>query len=501
MKSLIAHQPVDEGDYDKDESGLYGELIDFNFEFRKLEYPKYIQDVVDPITGTHSLKDALYTTVNSSETVEPIPSCTYGCTRYEENLNTTCGACGTMVEYPSERTLDPTLWIRKSPRIEKFINPYVFSGLKSAFDLGSQKQSYNPFLLAIQNKTADHQEHRAIIAGLGINPQFGYNYIVTNFKSFLTTITKHILDLIDQKVIKATQAKRDELLDVLDLMEFPLRFLISDVLPLRNSLLMVLEESNNSVRSQVTQYYGEAITYVLKIGDSTSNLNKDLANILKFYLKLDNSYLEYVKQGGKKGGGIRTEPVGGRSGFGMRSVITQQVKLQAGDEISLPYTATIIALKPHLIYSYTNDGYSLKDTLDIIEKYTRVFNKDLHDRLTAINGGFMAGAIGALATRYPTLYRWSTTAMLIGEIKKDPDDLTIGLPASILPSQTADFDGDEETIRLIFNRTMLKEIELLSPQYAPLELNEPFKIAANVAGQPKVVTQAWIGYVSVHPAK
>lgn len=440
--------------------GLRAKLKDFNALYTGVKNKRVVQEIIDFSNPLRmSLKEILYKIVPNDEALESYPVCEQGCTCFEEHLGEICNICGTTVEYPAERSLAPTMWLTKPYGIDKFINPYVFDGLMDSFNLGTHNNPYNPlaYYLTGRNHYPKREDyHRAIIGGIHHEP--GWNNTVANFRELIVDLVRRILELDNRNdkdsraiIPRLKESNRLKLQDALDLLRFKSDLLFSDVLPVRNKLTLILETGLRNYRIPSTQYYAEAITELANMPTTEEEMKQSKRNtantdmiLFRCYTTLTKHTEAFVSREGSKEGGMRGEILGGRSTGTTREVISALVCEHACDEISLPYSASVIILGPWLRRSYLAEGWTKEDIDLYLSDYTRVFSEELHQRMTKLLYEFSDEGMEEYIVRFPTLYRLSGQFVYSKSIKRDPNDRSLSVPAGCLKGCNGDFDGDRK---------------------------------------------------------
>lgn len=480
--------------------GLYLDLINVDAMFEASDNPRVLQKISHETT---KFKDLLFTTIDrSNPLIDNRPTCDCRATVADYGTEEVCEYCGSKVIPQTERSVTPNLFLGRPYQVESFVSPYVYSALRFAFDIGYSKNRYNAFTTLLSNSSSTNPVHKIIMNRMPAE-LLGYNNAVSDLPTFVITLADIILDLlypkekgiVSKEITKSLKNKThltEELLQAKELAhtirkwDLPYK---SHYLPVRNKILLTIEEGVFSNVSETTDKYGETIVHLnnMPFDESKMTLSQKAryrpeAGMVKFYEMYSDLRSIWYKEEGSKGGLMRTETITARSASVLRSVQSQIVDPHAAEEIHLPYSQSIVIFYAHLVHWYRDKyKWSAEKIMTHLETYTREYNEELWEAMNEILAVVTEMGGLAYALRYPSIYRTSGLSSYMTKIKKDPNDRTLGVSAPSLPANNGDFDGDEITVRIVMVANVAKVMKRLRLREAALDVSKEGEFAHIVA--------------------
>lgn len=442
------------------EVGLYLDVKDIDSMFESTQHPRILQNI---LADGQQLKDILFTTIDRGDSlIVNKPTCECGCTTLVHGTKEICDFCGTEVLPTTERSVTPSLFVAKPYLIDGFLYPYIYQACRYAFNIGTATNPYNPFTCIMGNRNSPNPIHKIILNRMPKDLR-GYNNAIKDFPRFLRELANNVLEVVNpqergvisSEVTKAHKERRgimgeinQALILARTIEEHDLPYM-SNVLPVRSKLLMTLEEGTYSTTSQTTDMYAGAIVYLAGMPYDPSKLSprekaqyKPETKIVSFFEKYSDMRETFYREEGKKGGGLRTDTIASRSALVLRSVQAQNCEPHKSDTFKLPYSQSIIVFKAHIIRYYRKiRQWSARKTLSFLEDNLRKYNDDLWNVMNGILKKIREEGGICYSLRYPSIYRWSGQQGEMTEIKKDPNDRTLQVPASYLAGSNGDKKG------------------------------------------------------------
>ena len=250
--------------------------------------------------------------------------------------------------------------------------------------------------------------------------------------------------------------------------------LFINCIPVFSSKLRPATIINDSlVYDEINIPYNFIIEYAEKINELNENedlMRNPLIYQLQIYCntltqKIINDHLK-----GKKGI-FRKYIVSTRVNFSARNVI-----IPAPDgrmcEVHIPYRIFMELYRCLLLNIIsTAEGINYYKANKFLDDNINVFNPKIYRYMNELLNK-SKGKLKILLNRNPTINIGSILLLDIGSIKKDPNDLTLSLSNSILPSLNADFDGDVLNIIALFTTSDKKAFKNLSPKNLIISKND-----------------------------
>jgi len=224
---------------------------------------------------------------------------------------------------------------------------------------------------------------------------------------------------------------------------------------------------NVLVFNEINNYYNFIIQYIAEIKDKIvgeENLDLLLLPLLfniqmyanTIHTKIINDYLK-----GKKGF-LRKNIMGSRINFSARDVITPIIGHPI-DEAAMPYKTFGELYKFQIINLVSKvKGINYNEAQRFWNKSILGFNQEMYNYMMELVNKTKDGCC-FLLNRNPTISLGSVLYLKIGYIKKDYNDLTLGISNNLLAALSGDYDGDVLNMIPIFDNKMKEYFSLLSP--------------------------------------
>lgn len=452
---------------------VYQRLVNLDQVFNQLATPPII--INDLATNTEEEKEELNKkiyTLYDSGVMEPVAHCECGKLSGEFNLGVICKSCNTAVSSALYQDLEPILWVRAPEGVTSLFNPHVWHILNKAFSI-SNFSIIRWICETTYNQPREFKEIKTL-QSLGI--QRGYNYFVQNFENIIQKLAG----------LKAftKPGKREYVNQVLDVLEQYRDCIFCKYIPLPNRVLLVIEDTNvgryvdsvyfglidaiqmiasvDTVRAKpkkdkppakisVTEIFKdnpeESVEFINLTQDQViaspdfldepSNVRKKenkTVRMLHAISLFNNNY--YRVNLGSKTGLIRKHVLSSRANFSCRAVITSITTPHEYDELYVPWTSAIGALRYHILNKLIRRGFLANQAVSFLNSYSRVYHP-LLDKIfeELINEsifedpetGEILRGIPVTMCRNPSLGRGSILRLRVTHVRKDPNIWTFGL--------------------------------------------------------------------------
>jgi hypothetical protein len=397
------------------------------------------------------IKKATTMVFSGADTFSNVPSCQCGSTRGGHLKGHICNHCHTPVTDSFTDRLDYLVLIRSPKGVAPLILPGVLYMLMDAttedsfcyvrwlIDLGYNptKASHNYIVNDLTNA----------LENLGI--ERGYNQFVNNFDVVMDMVSRYIYQKRagGRKEINPSDGTTARLMDMMELLKYERQNIFSDYLPLPNRIALLMEQTSSGtyvgtcafMLSDVIKSFQGIDTPMREMPQKKREMRT--ANAL---ITLANYYFEEVRKNhGKKPGTLRRHLYGMRSDYSMRCVISSITEPHNYDEIELPWRAAVATYTIHILNKLLKRGYTIYDGLKEIYKasyeVTPLVSEIFDELLAQSPNGFLY----VYFNRNPSLKRGSLQRLKVPIIKRDINDVTIGLSGLNVTSFNADFDGDQ----------------------------------------------------------
>lgn len=373
-------------------------------------------DVLDTEEKREKLQDLISTHYHNSELLS-LPQCECGYKLAFEK-GTKCELCGGAVTDVQEDIDDTILWLRRPKDSAKLLNPAILMMLKERF----KKNGFCVIQYLMDIHYRPTNTNTTVYEGVSkMGFIRGYNYFIENFWTIVDT-------LLDSKLFASPVKKKDDVA-LRGLFEKYKDNIFSDVLPLPNKALLVVE------RTHVSYYVDPNIRKALDAIMSMSGIDSEDSmltpakvelRVARCLLTLADFHYSYIKNNlSPKEGVIRRNIFGSRAHFTTRGVITSITKPHDYRVVELPWLLGNAILRPHILNKLKRKGYRLVEAVNFLHRYADTYN----DMLSSIHSEIISEnitGIPMLMARNPTLLIGSQMPVR-AIIKPDTSDKTIGI--------------------------------------------------------------------------
>ena len=374
-------------------------------------------------------------TVYNSDIMDVVPTCDCGATTGGFMLNKICPHCNTEVLDPNENKA-PVLWLKSLLPNVKMINLTYYNMLKRLLD--SRHIDYVRWMIDYKYNPPV-QLHNWIY---GVKDILGER----SYTNFINKQEDILIYLINNSHFK-DQNKNDKLKQLLHIWKHHHEDVLTNVAPLINKKLFVMEKTNKGKYIDLTVSLAiDTVVSWIKAASDMDMKDRYKDRVMGVGIsKLAELASEYEEAHlGKKPGVFRKHVYAARSHFTFRGVITPIVGPHKYNEIHLPWSIAVTAMRPHILNKLDKLGYTYKQANRMLYESVKVYNPVIASIMDdMINDcqypGMEFPGIPIIGLRNPGLLRGSTEAFTVSVIKKDPTDMCIGFPILSIKSMNGDW--------------------------------------------------------------
>ena len=460
--------------------GLRLDLVNNDVLFRSLsKEPKIINDIVEASKKDKDNLNRLIYTTYSGDVLSNVPSCECGTTTGGYNYGVICPACGTEVDLAIEKDIEPIAWLRAPEGVAALINPIVWLMLQKRFrKKGFEIMRWLTDMDYSPRVVPPEVQHEIFPLDL---PR-GYNNFVNNFDAIMAQLF----------TVKSLRV-RHPLGDPLEILIKKYRDCIfSQYLPIPNRMLLVVEESNYG--KFVDPVYPIAVNAVRLLAGIDKSFRPLTTRVkenrtVRSMLLLSKFYQQYYKVVmAKKGGIFRKHAYGTRCVWSGRAVISSITTAHEEDEIHIPWGVAVSLFRVHLTAKLKRMGWGPKQTNAYLDEYALRPSDLLKTLFQELITESPYKGIPCTIVRHPSLGRGSIQRLFITKVDDDEDNITLGIPITIVKSMNADFDGDNVSIILAMDTVTAEALAPLAPSMNTFSMSSPRKISGNPAISKPVVS-------------
>lgn len=358
------------------------------------------------------------TVYNETDVFSNQPSCDCGAIKGGYNLGVFCTSCHSEVMELFSQELLPRVWMRTPKHVASLINPLVWNMLTRKFVKSGF--SFVKWMCNTDYQLNNNAPMVEINLLLEAGVKRGYNNFVDKFDAYFDLLCKlpHF-------------AKKADNLELRDLLLSQRDCVFSEYLPLPNKSLLIQE--NTKVGSYVDPLAFtiiDAVKTIQSIDLPTTYVSQRQREnrTIKTIDKIAEYYYEtYDATLAKKPGHIRKHIFGTRLHFSTRAVISSVTWPHTYDSLELPYGSGVTLFGIHLKGRLLKMGYTPNEATSLLQEYTTKFHPMLHSIMEELIDATPNKGHACIFVRNPSLALSSTQRMFIRKVKKDPNDVTIGM--------------------------------------------------------------------------
>lgn len=448
--------------------------------------PIYVNDIDTSTPEGQAYLDSIIYTKYEGGSISIMPTCECGETHGGPKRNTVCPSCGTLVVPPTERPIEPTVWIRAPDGVKALINPQMWTMMSQAFtvnDCNLLEWLINP---GYKNNINDNPKLDVLRSH---NFPRGINAFHDNFDDIIEV-------LLGRSIFSGGVQKR------LDLKSFIAQNrdkIFTPVLPIPNKLLFITEKT--SVITYADKQMFSALDAVRTIAELSQDVvpasqrKNELAaaravvQLAKYYRQQFTSVL------GGKPGWFRKHVFGSRQAYSFRAVISSRSNVHNYDALKLPWGVSVSVFKMMLINKLLKRGYTGNKAEELLYSHTLTYHPLIDTLLKEILAEHPEGkGYPVMFYRPPTLDRLSCQLFYVDEIETNPEIKTIAISLNAIAAPNADFDGDALIGMLVLDKHFLKAAKRHAQPTGVLDLQKARTISGKISlPKPTVAMYAnWI---------
>lgn len=443
------------------------------------------------IDARETFKQMLYTSYAPKDALDNTPACECGKTTKRRNIGMRCPACNTEVQSRSSQTLESIVWLKAPDKVEKLINPMIWTLLSDKFKKGNFNiiqwlcdTTYQPPL----------KPPKIMPQLLALNIPRGYNNFVRNFFATVDSqgnaigpgIIERLLTIKDFRVKKrAVKGAMEPLQPIQELLLRNRDACFSDYLSIPNRAVFVIENTDMSTYvDAIAPSAVDAIVALIGLDDPLFNYSTRTKEnrLVKFFAQISAYYEDFNRNTfSGKPGVARKHLVATRSNWSFRSVISSLTEDHKYNEIHIPWGIGVGVFRTLLANKLKRLKYSPNEMFRLMAQYARRRHPLLEQLFAELIAESPYIGIPTLFQRNPSLERGSMQRKFITKVKTDPADPTISVSILAIRGYNADFDGDEMNGMLLLDNELTDAFERLAPACSALDQTTPYKISANLS--------------------
>lgn len=461
---------------------VYQKFISMDDMFHHQPYAPIVVNDLEMITeaGFEQVQTLLITKLKS-DSFSVAPKCQCGHTEGNWLVGKTCSVCGTVVTR-IEDTLQPLVWIRSPADIIGLINPHFLLMIgnlltTSAKRTTGESRKFNVLKWLIDTGYSPSNIIRPPVIDTFIDAGLkrGYNYFVENLDKYLEIAMNH-------PSYKNNKGKKIKIL--LETFLQHRQVLVSQYLPIPHKQFVITEKTSvgNYVDTSTVKLLNSVQTMVGIDRDESLHSKKKENMVARALLTLSDYFQHYYKDvWSSKPGHFRKHIYGMRMHFAFRAVISSLTSPHRYDEMHLPWSIGLTALRPMIINKLVSKGYTHQQAVKLIYSRIDTYDVVLDEAMSAIIAESKHGGLPAIIQRNPSLERGSAQRMIITKVKPDPRDKTISFSILAVSAPNADFDGDEMNVLLALDDTVADLWYTLAPHYNVVAPSKYRSLTGNMA--------------------
>lgn len=453
--------------------GVSLELINHDNLFRSLSNPPVIVNEFNLSSQVEKeqLNDLIYTRYEG-DSLDVLPSCDCGHLVGEYNVGIICPECRQVCAPVTERPLESLLWIRAPKGVQTLINPNAWVMMAKRFTFNGH--NLIEWLCNPDYKTPANPHPPKIEALMKLKIPRGINYFHEHFDEIIDT-------LFANKLVQDSNKDADLFRAFLKLYR---NEIFSKYLPVPSKLAFITETAPTGIFADPTMTPAiDAIRTISAIENSTEDtrLKARERAAVQAVVKLAEYYNTFFsKQLGTKSGWLRKHVFGSRLHFSFRSVISSMSDNHEYDELHMPWSMSVMALKVHLVSKLLKRGFTPNDAIKFLHEHTLVYHPLIDSLFQELINEAPGGGIPVMFQRNPSLVRGSAQRLRITKVKTDPHDNTVSLSVLVLSALNADFDGDALNGIIILDLDMAEKLDRLKPHLYVMDLRSPRTLSSHV---------------------
>lgn len=373
------------------------------------------------------------------------PSCSCGEIAGNLRLGETCPSCGGVVEF-SDNLYNDTAWIDLNCYV---IDPFFWIQIKNIVGDDLEKISADQKFDVDGNPLVDPE-----------NPLYnkGMEWLLDNLHPVL-------------KQYATTEAHEI----ILRFIEEHWHLVFKRYVPVYSTLLRpgVLSGGNVFKFAKENTYFNQLVL----LSQTLANYRLVSISINSILIEIQSVmnllFEEVLKKLPDKHGFIRTYLLGCRINFTCTCVIVPAREnvpwKRKMNHIELPYIAAVELYRFEIINLLTRAGFNRSEAISMIENSKLVYDDYIYQTLMEVDR--ITGGLELLLNRPPSLNIGSILKVR-AFVKKNIDDLTMGIGTPIMPIMAADSDGDTTRTISLKTASLKAAFEAFNPKQLMISLND-----------------------------
>lgn len=485
------------------DNGISLDIISLDDLLDEVPNPVFLDDIAfefDTSKTIENINEIIRLNYDSDE-LNTVPSCrcgeTYGAVNYDPVNPVICEDCGHPVIDKINDPLYAELWMRPPEGIEAMVQPRIYDILSSNY----RNQKFDLFEYLLNPTYSPGSSSKLYYGGTeeidylvkyikecGI--ERGLNYFVLNFDYVIQCI------FIDNPRCLAYKYKaikyRERIVD--KTLQFIGKYrdrIFCSALPFPSRLIMISETGGTAefIDPNITDAFDapKTLASLLTRPKRPSNkvLQAETLKVIKLMVGYFNNY--YSKTLTKKTGMARGQMGSTRGSYTGRAVIAPLAMNHEYDEIHTPWSWSVGIMSVQLENKLLLRGYSPVEIMAIIDRGYSVIDPLLRECFDEILEECPEGGFPVSMLRNPTLTRGSNQYFRITKIHDDINNNAIMMSVLAIKAQNADFDGDQEQVKLLIDNKEREQFIRLAAHNNFMDTTVPNSISRFITFHAEVI--------------
>lgn len=396
----------------------------------------------------------------------------------------TCPKCGELVTTKSSQDVAYSLWVEMPDFAPPVLHPRAYTILSNYFKL----HRLNLFDLLMSDP--DNKLPSELAA-----------WYIPGWRNFYEQFDRLMTFLLDESSFVKTSAKQRDLPLIKEFIRVNRDQMFITKFPILDSTLHLITAMGDIRCIDPSAQFIVKLIVDLSVAQyqydhspkSQTYINKVLSEIYATYHEyLDSVMMSKLVGTEPKNGYIRRNGMGVRCHWSCRAVISPIVKPHMGDELHMPWTATVKCMTLEIINLLVNrKGKSLSDALNQVTAAISSYDEEIHDILNTLIQECPYKGLPILLDRNPSLILGSCQLMFVTEVL--PHDSVICISPMCITASNADFDGDQLNGWWIKEMGAVPAYMNMHPRMTMFDKRSPgIGNFVKVSDQAEVATQAWL---------
>jgi len=382
------------------------------------------------------------------DSISLVDSCFLGCTTGNYNRGIICEECRTEVK---DRITDynPYLWMKMLlPDVGWLSASFASTLMKTIYYKERNiikwfsNPRYNP-PIKTNNRDNVHKLYAEYTAIDGF--ERSYSFLINNLEEIIKITIQHFSYKADKK------AKLSVLLSRL-IMDRDAVF--SQYMPIINNKFAINEQTNKGIwlQQETLSVYSMTTAFMNAINSNTQKQSKAVGEIVVINANLRDILSKDTL--GTKYGIIRKNLIGTRASFSAYLVISPITEEHRYDDIHMPWSASVVILRPMILNKLIKRGIKFREALNLIRASVKNYSSVIREIFDELLSEAEDNRLTFQILRNPTQGSYGTHLVGCPKIKDNPNDTTMGVSQLLVQLPNGDYDGDALIVKLHTDKYM-----------------------------------------------